>query len=422
MHSRVILTAITAVAAAALLGACGTPLAMPTPTPEQTVAPTGDGVLRIGNIIPTSGAYAFLGPAQAAGVQVAIREINEAGGVNGAPVEVFHRDEGDAPTAKAEESFADLVAQGADVVIGPTSSAIAQRLIPLAVAAKITLISPAATFPVLTQAPDSGYFFRTIPAYGDQGFALGEILSEKGPAKVALVAVNDDLGQSIEGPLTESLETQGSELVVSASFVASTTDFAPVVQKVTAAKPDAVVLATSYSSFDTTKALITQLLAAGFGPGKLWLTTQNTGDYNQAFTPGTLKDVTGIIEGAQPDEAFIARLKQSDPALGATRYAMESYDATILAALAAIVAGDDSGKSIASALRDVSRGGIKCTSFGECLDVLKTESDIDYDGVTGPLNFTPAGDIAPGYFGIYAYDGDNKFVFQRGVVAGGAPR
>jgi branched-chain amino acid transport system substrate-binding protein len=100
------------------------------------------------------------------------------------------------------------------------------------------------------------------------------------------------------------------------------------------------------------------------------------------------------------------------------RYSAESYDATILAALAAIVAGDDSGESIASALENVSKGGIKCTSFGECLDVLKTQDDIDYDGVTGPVNFTADGDITPAWYGIYAYDGDNKFVLLRGVVAG----
>ena len=73
---------------------------------------------------------------------------------------------------------------------------------------------------------------------------------------------------------------------------------------------------------------------------------------------------------------------------------------------------------MAAALVDVSRGGIKCTSFGECLDVLKTESDIDYDGVSGPLNFTEQHDVAPAYYGLYTYSAENKFVFARGIVAG----
>jgi ABC-type branched-subunit amino acid transport system substrate-binding protein len=418
LRSRALLSAVVGLAVASVLGACGTAVSMPTPTPAPTTTPSGDGVLRIGNIIPTSGTYAFLGPAQAAGVQVALREINEAGGVGGTPVEVLHRDEGDATTAKAEESFADLVAQKADVVIGPSSSTIAERLVPHAVTAKIPLISPAATFTALTTIDDSGYFYRTIPSYGTQGLALGSALSEKGPVKAALVYVTDELGQSIADTLGESLADNGSELVASEGFPASSTDFDPLIARVVEAKPDVVVLATAYSAFDSTKALITKLLAAGFGGAKLWLTTQNTGDYNQAFSPGTLAAVNGVIEGVVPDEAFLARLKQADPALAAYRYSVESYDATILAALAAIVAGDDGGPSIAAALADVSKGGIKCTSFGECLEVLKTQDDIDYDGISGPVNFTAEGDVLPAWYGLYSYDGDNKFVFTHGVIAG----
>ena len=232
MRARAIVSVTIGLAVASLLGACGTPIAMPTPTPTETIEPTGDGVLKIGNIIPTSGRFAFLGPAQAAGVEVAIREINEAGGVNGAPVQVFHRDEGDAGSTKAEESFADLVAQGADVVIGPSSSAIAQRLIPLAVAAKMAMISPAATFTALTTAKDSGYFFRTIPSYGHQGLALAEVLSEKASAQVGLVYVTDDLGLSVAESLTDGLESNDRELVGSEGFPPATTDFAPLIKRV----------------------------------------------------------------------------------------------------------------------------------------------------------------------------------------------
>lgn len=403
-----------ALVTALALAGCGAALPTPTPTPTP-VQPSGDGVLRIGTIVPTSGVFAFLGPAQIAGVEVAVREINDAGGVNGAPVEAFHRDSGDAATQTAEASFADLVGNGVDVVVGPTSSAIAQRLVPLAVDARVAMISPAATFPALTTAKDAGFVFRTVPEYGQQGLALAQELAGQ---SVALLYVDDDLGRSLAATLEEGLAAEDGELVLSEAIAASTTDLAPVIAALGKAKPDAVVIASAYSTFELTKALISQTLAAGFGAGKLWLTTQNTGDYNQAFPPGTLAGVNGIIDGLEPNDAFKARLKQSDPNLGAFRYSAEAYDATILAALAAIVAGDDGGASVASALRDVSEGGIKCTSFGECLDVLKTQDDIDYDGVSGPVNFTPEGDVAPVYYGVYAYDGDNKFVLQRGLVVG----
>lgn len=404
----------------AVLGACSAPVAMPVPTPSPTAtahAVNGDGVLRIGTLMPTSGNFAFLGPAQVAAVSVAVAEINAAGGVNGKQVELLPRDSGDASTTTAEASLADLVTNKADVVIGPTSSVLADRLIPALVAAKLPMISPAATFPDLTTADDDGLFFRTIPAYGDQGTALAKVISAKGGQKVALVYTDDDLGAAILPTLTAGLK-KGKSTLFAEPVPAATTDFAPIVAAVVAAKPDVVVLATAYSSLDLTKALITQLVGAGFGGAKLWLTTQNAGDYSQALPSGSIIGVNGIIEGAQAADAFTARLKAVTPALGTFRYAPEAYDATIMAALAATIAKDDSGAAIAGALQDVSRGGIKCTSFAECLQVIAAGDNIDYDGISGPLDFTAAGDPSPAYYGLYTFNAENKFDFSSGIVAG----
>ena len=395
----------------------------PTPTPApQTLAPgaqvTGDGILRIGTLFPATGAIAFIGPAQVAGVALAVADINAAGGVNGAPVEIVARDSGDAGSGTVEASFSELVAGGADVVIGPSSSVLAQRIIPLAVRARVAVISPAASFPVISDANDAGYFFRTVPTYGLQGSALGSVLSEGGPRKVAFVYVDDELGQALAATMADGVEKHGGSLVLSSAVAPSATDFAPVVAAITAAGPDVVVLASNYSSPDATKGLITAAITAGFSGSKLWLTSQNTGEYSQAFPAGMLAAVKGIIDGVEPNETFVARLKTVDPALSSFRYSTEAYDATILAALAATVAGDDSGQSVASRLIDVSKGGIKCASVSECLQALKTQDDIDYDGLSGPVNFSPEGDVSPGHYGIYTYDSDNKFVFERDIVAG----
>lgn len=418
LAARVVASAVTTAAVGALLVGCAAPEPMPTPTPTETFVPTGDGVLRIGSIIPTTGTYAFLGAAQVAGIEIAVKEINDAGGIGGVPVEVLHRDSGDASGTKAEESLADLVAKEVDVIVGPTSSVIAERLIPLAAAEKITMISPAATFPGLSSITGGEYFFRTIPSYGRQGTVLGDVLTEGDPKKVAVLYINDELGQALVPLLTDSVVAGGGEVVASVSVPANAKDFAPYVAEVKESEPDVVVLSSAYSTLDATKALITQVINAGYGGAKLWLTTQNTGDYSQAFPAGSIKDVNGIIEGFQPDDAFIARLKQSDPNLIQVRYASEAYDATIMAALAAMVAGDDSGESIAATLQSVSTGGIKCTSFGECVDVLKTQTDIDYDGISGPLNITDDGDVSPAFYGLYVFNGENKFILARGIVGG----
>lgn len=398
-------TALALVGAVAVLTACATQ-AMPTPTPTASPTPLGDGVLRIGTILPRSGTVSFIGPAQVAGVNAAIREINAAGGVDGVPVEVLNRDSGDAGSEKAEESFDDLVSRGVDVVIGPSSSVLAQRLLPKAEEAGVVLISPAATYPQLTTLDEHGLFFRTIPSYGHQGAILADVIAEGDGDVAALVYVDDDLGRALLAELEAGLA--GSDVALTAIPVRSGATAAAVAGEVEDAAPDVVVLATPDNG-EQTRALLTRLSAAGFGGEKLWLTSQNLADYSQSLPAGLLKGVNGILEGVDVDDAFRAIIKREDPSISGFRYAAEAYDATILAALAAIQAGDDAGLSIAAALRPASVGGIKCTSFGECLAVLATQSDIDYDGITGALNWDPAGDRTTATYGIYVYNAENKY-------------
>ncbi len=412
------LPVLVALAAIITLAGCTAPAPAPSTSPAPSPAEKpGDGVLRIGTLFPSTGAAAYIGPAQAAGVALAIADVNAAGGVSGAPVELVARDSGDAASTTLEASFADLVSQNVDVVVGPSSSLLATRVIPLAKTAGITVISPAATFPDLTNADDGGFFFRTIASYPHQGLALGAVLSEPKPEKVAFLYLDDEFGTSLAATLAEGLKEHGSTLALSEGIPLGTTDLSIVIDRLNVAAPDVVVLGSTYASVDATKALITAVIGAGYGGSALWLTTQNTGDYSQSLPNGTLKDVNGIIEGYQPDDAFIARLKTVDASLTTFRYAAEAYDAVILAALAASEGGD-TGAAIAARLPDVSVGGVKCGTFAECLSALETGQDIDYDGVSGPLNFTPEGDVSRPSYGLYTYDGENRFVFGRGVLAG----
>jgi ABC-type branched-subunit amino acid transport system substrate-binding protein len=411
------LAVVAAVTLSLALGACASPDPMPVPTPKPSATPTGDGVLRIGTVFPTTGAQSYLGPGQAAGVEAAVREINQAGGVLGKPVEVFHRDSGDATTGTLEQSFADLQTKSIDVLIGPSSSVLEERLLPKVVAAGIPMISPAATSVRLSSVNQAGYLFRTIPSDALQGSALGATIAG-GKAKVALVYLDDDTGVAILGTLTASLKKSGGKLVTAQKYAADAKDFAPIIDAVKKAAPDAVVFVSPFAAMEQNKAIITQLSAAGFGGAKLWLTSGNMADYSQALPAGTLTGVNGILEGAEPDAAFTAKVKAADPAVSNFLYSAEAFDATVLAALAATVAHDDGGLSIANRLRDVSEGGIKCTSYGECLDVLKTQSDIDYDGVSGPIGFDKNGDPSPAHYGIYRYDAGNRFARVSGIVGG----
>jgi ABC-type branched-subunit amino acid transport system substrate-binding protein len=147
----VVVSTVILAAVVLLAGCTGPP--MPTPTPTASPTPTGDGVLRIGTLFPLTGPLAGFGAGQTAAVNAAVREINTAGGVQGAPVEVVNRDGGDVATVEA--AFDALVARGVDVVIGPPSSEAAALLLSRAATAAVPLVSPSANAAGLTAADGS---------------------------------------------------------------------------------------------------------------------------------------------------------------------------------------------------------------------------------------------------------------------------
>jgi branched-chain amino acid transport system substrate-binding protein len=411
---RVAALLATAAVLGSLLASCTSPpAAAPSGTgtgsrsASASSKPLGDGVLRIGTLFPSTGATAFLGPPELAGVRTAVAEINAAGGVNGKPVELFSDDSGDATTQTAEASLADLAKKGVDVIIGPSSSVLAQRLLTAAAAAHIPMVSPSATYPQLAAPDAKGVFFRTIPSTAQQGVALGTLLPSRKQLNVALIASSDPVGQSIVTTLGDTLTANGGRLAATISLTASS-DAAAIAAQLKTAAPDAVVLDTPDNGAQT-KALITQLVAAGLGGAKLWLTSQNLADYSQALPANTLTGVSGLLEGADSSAAFQAQVKAADPTVPGFQYTPEAYDATILVALAATLARDDAGMRVAAQLRAASVGGIKCTSYVECLDVLKSEPAIDYDGLSGPLNLNADGDPSPGVYGIYTYAASGKY-------------
>ena len=94
------------------------------PVPPSTT--TTATPLKLGSLLPTTGSLAFLGPPEIAGVNLGVKEVNDAGGVLGAPVEVTHRDSGDTKTDIATQSTTALLGQGVSAVIGAASSGVSK--------------------------------------------------------------------------------------------------------------------------------------------------------------------------------------------------------------------------------------------------------------------------------------------------------
>jgi branched-chain amino acid transport system substrate-binding protein len=273
------------------------------------------------------------------------------------------------------------------------------------------MVSPAAGYPQLASQKE---FFRTVPAFGHEGAALGASVPGAGAKKVVLVATEEALGASIADPLRAALAAHGGTLAATITVPLGGADANAVAAQAKAAAPDAVVLATPDNGA-LTKALVTTLSAAGLGGGRLWLTGQNLADYSQALPAGLLNGVHGILEGADADAALQARLKGVRADLGSFQYAPEAYDAVILAALAAQTAHANSGAAVAKGIVGASARGIKCGSYAECVDALRTSPDVDYDGLSGTLNLDATGAPTSGSYGLYVYSGENKYA-RTGTV------
>ena len=86
----------------------------------------GDGVLRFGGILPETGNLAFLGPPEFAGVELAVQDINAAGGVLGADVEWLPGDSGDNGEV-ANATVDRLLAEDVDAFIGAASSGVSRK-------------------------------------------------------------------------------------------------------------------------------------------------------------------------------------------------------------------------------------------------------------------------------------------------------
>jgi branched-chain amino acid transport system substrate-binding protein len=75
----------------------------------------------------------------------------------------------------------------------------------------------------------------------------------------------------------------------------------------------------------------------------------------------------------------------------------------VVLALAAALAGTDEPSAVSAQVVEVTRTGVKCTSFGDCAALVAGGVDIDYDGLSGSMEFGPDGVGIDAVFGVVTY-------------------
>lgn len=375
--------------------------------PSGAVPPsttTTDTPLKLGSLLPTTGNLAYLGPPEIAGVNLGVQEVNEAGGVLGKPVEVIHRDSGDTKTDIATQSTTALLGQGVSAIIGAASSSVSKTVINQITGAGVLHFSPANTSPDFTTWDDKGLYWRTAPSDVLQGKVLGNYMVSCGAQTLGMMVLNDAYGTGLQKNVKEAFEAAGGKVVAEQLYNTGDSQFSSQVDAIVAAKPDAIALIT----FDEAKSIIPLFTGKGIKATQLFMVDGNLFDYSKDLAPGTLKGAQGTQPGTFAKEDFKKELLALDPALVSYNYAGESYDAVNLISLAAEAAKSTNGTDIAAKLKEVSEGGEKCNNYASCVTLLRDGKDIDYDGQSGPITFSDAGDPTEAYIGIYEYDDTNK--------------
>jgi ABC-type branched-subunit amino acid transport system substrate-binding protein len=375
-------------------------------SPESSApAAKGDGQLRIGSLLPQTGDLAYLGPPEFAGVDLAVKDINDAGGVLGKDVQSFNADSGDLTPDIAGASVDSLFNKNVDVIVGAASSSVSLSVIDKITGAGVVQFSPANTSPAFDTYDDKGLYFRTAPSDVLQGEVLANLAVQDGHTNVAILARQDSYGEGLAKRAKEVLEEKGATVDPYILYSADAQNFTAEVNKISSVKPDALILI----GFNETTKIVPQLISKGVGPQDIQLYFVD-GNMSNDYKGFNLKGVKGTFPApADVDASFNDRLLEVDPSLKDFTYGPQSYDAVMLSALAAIAAGDDSGEAIASEIVNVSKDGTACSTFEECSKLLEDGEDINYEGVSGPVDLNDSGSPNKATIGIQQYGGNNKY-------------
>jgi len=223
----------------------------------------GNGTLKLGTLLPLTGSLAFLGPPEVAGVRLAVKEMNAAGGVLGKNVEVSEGDSSDAQSPTVATQTSDrLLGESVDAIIGAASSGVTLNVIDKIVGAGVVMFSPANTSKKLSTYPDKGLYFRNAPSDILQGQVLGEVIADDNITTIGMLVLNDAYGTGLADDLTTSFTASGGRVVEKIVYDPKAQTFDTEVDRIKAANPAGIVLI----GFDESSRILASLVEKGIGP------------------------------------------------------------------------------------------------------------------------------------------------------------
>jgi ABC-type branched-subunit amino acid transport system substrate-binding protein len=318
-------------------------------------------------------------------------EVNGAGGVLGRKIELMSEDDQTNPEAAVRAARKLIDVDKVAAIMGTWASAVTTAVAPLCWESK-TFLTTVSGSDTITQLPHLGYLVRTQPNTQLQIGKLGEFILSLKFKRVFVLAAQTPFAAPSQKRLSEILPKGGSELVGGVIYDKDKTTFRSEIDQALRAKPDLIYL-NGYTP-DTT-VVLKELFKAGYTGAKI---AQGYA-VNQKLLDSVPAEVTDGTYTATPspavDSAGYKRLAKFLGAADLDPYSCQCHDHASLVILAIAKAkGEATGTAIKDNVRKISQGGgVKVDNAVEGLKLLAQGKEINYEGASGPCDFTETGDI-----------------------------
>ncbi|MFY0571318.1 ABC transporter substrate-binding protein [Archangium lansingense] len=387
---------LASVVALLFLG-CDLSVAPPPPPPDPNT-------IHLGFLAPFSGPSAFIGLGAEKSARLALKEINEAGGVNGKKLDLILRDtrtglpESPSISVAAVNELADA---GVVAIIGPDASANVVAVKDTVVARGVPLIATGATSPAITGLADNDLIWRTPPSDAVQGLVLANLIRRDGMDGLAIIHRDDPYGNGLASVLRTSFEQTGGQVLAYVSYpVGKFEGFEPEVEQLLASGSPPAIAIVGFGQ-DTAGILRALQVRNPVPRPALYGGDANSGQLLIDNTPPEiLVGMRSTAPSFRLDSPNYVKFAESyRRTVGEEPEYEFVYDAVYLAALAMVQGRENSAAAVRAHLRDVSRPdsatplmvGVGADEFMRAAQ--NAGADLDFQGASGDIDFDMAGDV-----------------------------
>ena len=347
--------------------------------------------IKLGTLTPLTGAGGSYGPSMRKAMEFVAQEVNAAGGVLGRQVQLVSEDDQTNPEAAVRAARKLIDVDKVAAIMGTWASAVTTAVAPLCWESK-TFLTTVSGSDTITQLPHLGYLVRTQPNTNLQIGKLAEFILSVKARRVFVLAAQTPFALPSQNRLKELLPKGGAELVGAVIYDKDKTTFRSEIDQAIRTKPDMVYL-NGYTPDVTI--VMKELFKAGYTGAKV---AQGYA-VNQKLLDSLPAEVSDGTYTATPSPAVeSAGYKRLAKHLGSgdlDPYSCQCHDHISLVLLAfAKAKGEATGTTVRDTVRKISQGGgVKVDSAVEGLKLLAQGKEINYEGASGPCDFTDAGDI-----------------------------